>query len=145
MSNYKTEQTTTIHLEQMLFGGLAKVLIPWQTENGVLKNMDIRCPLTMSFSKPKLKILINEMIRDEDNNPIEFGQNYRDIINFDTNHPNTNEREILGWRETIWNFSMYRSLEIWEVLSPKKIEASLGELSKFGQSSLKALLSEKII
>lgn len=85
------------------------------------------------------------MIRDEDNNPIEFGQNYRDIINFDTNHPNTNEREILGWRETIWNFSMYRSLEIWEVLSPKKIEASLGELSKFGQSSLKALLSEKII
>lgn len=81
------------------------------------------------------------MLRDEDKNPIEWTIVHREIINFDINHPGTNEREIIDWRETIWSFSMGRSLEIWKELNNQKIANSLGQLTKFAQRSLQGKLS----
>lgn len=77
----------------------------------------------------------------EDNGtPICFGFTVRNLVDFDVDHPNSNEKELLEWRDTIWNFAVYRSLEIWKKLPMDKIENSLGTLTKFGQNSLKGKL-----
>jgi hypothetical protein len=95
----------------------------------------------MKYSQAKLKVLRNEMLQDEDKRPIEWAIVYRDIVNFDTYHPENNEREQIDWRDTIWRFAIGRSLEIWKELNNEKIASSLGELSKFTKRSLPGKLS----
>ncbi|MBA5630539.1 hypothetical protein [Moheibacter lacus] len=50
------------------------------------------------------------------------------------------EYEYVPWRSTIWNISVYRSLEIWKKIPSKKVFDSIGDLSIYGRRSINGKL-----
>lgn len=127
-------------LELTYFGGLAKVLIPQQTENGVLRNSDTLYPLTIKFLTIELKSCVKDRQRDTETGIVYDQTKEYPIIDFDLEHPFGNHKERIAWRTSIWNLAVYRSLEIWKLLPNSKIEKSLGVLTDYAKKSLKGKL-----
>jgi hypothetical protein len=139
MSTYKNELKTITEQELTLFGGLAKVLIAPKTGGGALNTLATPLPWTSQYLKPELKICRLERLKDEDGEYYDGTVEYP-FHQFENIGIPSHSAYHYGWIETVWNFAVYRSLEIWRVLPVQKIQASLGGVTVFGAKSLQGKL-----
>ncbi len=94
----------------------------------------------MRYWKKELKVYKLVDKKDE-----ETGERYKVqepmvLLEEDFDQERDSFRYDLEWRVALWTFALNRSLEIWEKLSSKKIEAGLGNLTPLSKRSLSGKL-----
>lgn len=142
MNISKKEQKTTTPLELIVFGGLVKVLTHRQTEPGASTTTVTRFPYSAMYLKQKLRTCLREKVKDS------YGDWYPDVVEYPLldaapDSGSTTMAHWLMWRNDMWELSLQRSLEIWQVLPPNKIEASLGGLTAAARQSLYGKLGSR--
>lgn len=138
MNNLKIELMITENLELTQFGGLVKVRIPKQIKSGLLTDLDSPYLLTTQYLTPRLKVY-RKVRRFEEYT----GRGYDNIEWFPISNYKIRgaiEYEYVPWRTTIWNISIFRSLEIWKRIPTKRIFDSIGVLTIYGKRSINGKL-----
>lgn len=94
----------------------------------------------MNYYQPKLRIFKNEILRDKYGIQCGMAIQDRDLVNLDDNISTSNDLENIDWAHSVWNFALFRSLEIWKELDFDQISRSLGGVTKYAQRSLSGKL-----
>lgn len=139
MNTLKKEQKIIKVSESILFGGLAKVQTVQPIESGVSKITATPSYWKMIYLRQKLKTSKYERVKDHYSGEWYDRETKSLIVNFEET-PWGNPEDYITWRDSIWTFAGYRSLEIWKRLSNQKLADSLGGLTAHAKKSLNGKL-----